>query len=232
MKKVIVFFTLLLTLMSLSALSWYIGGDGGVTFNTVVAGNGYRDYKYDYRVGYKAEVPVVISFNDYVGLESGVAIYGKNYKYSQSVKYNNQTNFNYIIRNGFISFPFSVRASYPIKDFSVFLSLGGFMGVWVYGRREGTAINQNDWTVDVSEKTNFSYYNRFDAGIRVRVGADYEFYSFKVYASCEYLYSLSDMNKKQRHGAYQIHNSTFSVTLGILYRFNGSNTTSGISKEE
>ncbi len=218
MKKLTVFCIFLLSLMSLSAAVYYVGADGGVTFNSVIAGKGYRDYKYDYSVGYKAEVPVVISFNDYLAFESGVSIYGKNYKYSQSVK--DQVNFDYTINNGFLSFPFSLKVSYPIKDFSLFLSLGGYMGGWLYGSREGTAVSQNDREVDVSEKTDLSHYNRFDAGIRVRIGAGYEFYCIKVYTAVEYLYSLSDMNKRQKYGSYPIHNSTFALTLGLLYRIN------------
>lgn len=222
--------------MSLSAAGYYLGADGGVTFNTVVAGKGYRNYKYDYRVGYKAEVPFLVTFNDYVGLESGVAIYGKNYRYSQKVEYDvrgtfsgrvehiSQVNFDYIIRNGFLSFPLSFRASLPIGDFSLFLSLGGYVGVWLYGGREGTAINQNDIEVKVKDNVDFSAYNRFDGGLRLRVGADYSFYSFRIYTAFEYLYSLADMNKKQRNGAYPIHNSTFSITLGILYRFNSESS--------
>ncbi len=222
MKRIIVICVLLGTLMSLSAAGYYLGADGGVTFNTVVAGKGYRNYKYDYRVGYKAEVPFLVTFNDYVGLESGVAIYDKNYRYYQKVDVGSSTqvNFDYIIRNGFLSFPLSFRASFPIDDFSLFLSLGGYLGVWLYGGREGTAVNQNDIEVKVKDNVDFSAYNRFDGGLRLRVGADYSFYSFRIYTAFEYLYSLTDMNKKQRNGAYPIHNSTFSITLGILYRFN------------
>ncbi len=225
MKRIIVICTLLVFLISLSASEYYIGADGGVTFNTVIAGSGYRDYKYDWRQAYKAEVTFAAALNNYFALESGISMYEKNYEYSQSVEYNNnQTNFDYTIRNGFLSFPFSVRSSYPIKDFSFFLSLGGYVGVWIYGFREGTAINQNGREVDVSEKTDLSYYNDFDGGIRLRVGADYKFYSFKIYTALEYLYSISDMNKRQKRGAYPIHNSTFAITVGLLYRINGNST--------
>ena len=230
MKKFIVFCVFLFVLMNLSAVDYHIGANGGVTFNTVVAGKGYRDYTYDYRTGYKAGVPFVVSFNDYFGLESGIAVYGKNYRYTQSVEYNNQTNFDYVIRNGFLSFPLSVYASYPMKDFFVFLSLGGYVGVWLYGSREGTAFNQNDRKVDVSEKIDFSYYNRFDGGIRLCLGAGYEFHSFEIYTAFEYLYSISDMNKRQKYGSFPIHNSTFSITLGLLYRINGNTTVDGVEE--
>ncbi len=48
----------------------------------------------------------------------------------------------------------------------------------VYGK-----INQNDREADVSDKTNLSYYNRFDGGTRLSAGAGYKFYSFKIYIS-------------------------------------------------
>lgn len=223
MKKAITLLCLVLVTFSLNAATYYVGAEGGVAFNSVVANKGYRNYEYKMGVGYKASIPVVIKFNDIIGLETGVSVYGKYYKYSQEVVgYNNnkQTNFNLEIKNGFVTFPVALRLSYPISQFDIYTTIGGYLGVWAYGSRSGSVINGNEKSENVSEKTDLSLYNRFDSGVRVSVGTGVNFGSFYGYIQVEYDFSITDMNKRQKHGAYRVHNSTLLVTLGLLWGIN------------
>ncbi len=223
MKKVVTLFFLVLVTFSLSATVCYVGAEGGVAFSSVVASKGYRDYEYKMGVGYKASIPVVIKFTENIGLDTGVSVYGKYYKYSQDVVGNNskkQTNFDLDIKNGFVTFPVALRLSYPISRFDIYTSLGGYLGVWAYGNRSGKVINGNDKSENVSEKTDLTLYNRFDSGVRVSVGTGVKFGSFYGYLQWEYDFSLTDMNKRQKYGAYRMHNSTFLVTLGLLWGIN------------
>lgn len=222
MKKTIVILMLILASFSLSAAVYYVGAEGGVTLNSVIAGKGYRDYKYNLGVGYKASLPFVITFTDNLGLETGLSVYGKYYKYSQEVSTGNskQMNFNLDVRNGFLTLPIAFRLSFPVSSFDIYTTLGGYMGFWVYGNRSGVVINGNSEKESVNEYTDLSLYNIFDAGVRASIGAGMNFGHFFGYLQGEYCLSLTDMNKAQKYGSYPIHNSTFLVTLGILWGIN------------
>ncbi len=210
--------TLLTVMLSLGAASYYAGMDGGVTFNTVIAGTGYRSYEYDWGTGYRFSFPFVVTFNDNIALETGLAMYGKNYRYFQNTESGSvkQTNFDLTVENGFISFPLLLRYYLPLGNFDFYTAIGGWMGVWVYGSREGFVVNANSKKESVDEKTNLSLYNRFDAGAALKLGVDVDFGSCRAYVEGEYGLSLTDMNKNQKHASYPVHNSTFSVTFGCL----------------
>lgn len=214
---------LALTLVSLNAATYYVGADGGATLSTAVAGKGYRNYTYSYGVGYKAGVPFVVMFNDNLGIKTGVSMYGKYYRYSQTVTgYSGepQTNFLLSIKNGFLEFPIALKADLPLNGFDLYFTAGGYVGAWLYGNRSGSVHNGNSKAENVSEDTDLNLYNRFDAGVSVSVGGGIEFGQFVGYVEGEYALSLTDMNKSQKFGSFPVHNSTFAVTLGLLWGIN------------
>lgn len=225
MKKIVtilMLFFVMVTLCATSATTYYVGAEGGLTINRVVAGKGYRNYKYSTGMGYKASVPVVIMFTDNLGLDTGLSMYGKNYKSSQTVLVDgkDQVNYNLEVTNGFLELPVSFRASISLDNFDFYITAGGYMGLWLYGNRSGTVVNANEKTESVNETTDLSLYNRFEAGLNTKIGAAINFGSFKGYAQYEYSFALTDMNKGQKYGAYPIHNSTSSFTLGLLWGIN------------
>ena len=222
MKKFIAITSLLLAALTLSAATVYVGAEGGVTFNTVVAAKGYRNYRYSPAVGYKVSVPVVVTFNDNMGLETGLGVYAKNHRYSQTVSSSGteQTNFDLSVSNGFVTLPVLFRFSIPVKQFDIYASVGGFVGYWVYARKAGYVLNGNSKKENVDTMTDLSLYNQIDAGVAAKLGFDINFGSFQGYVQGEYDLSLTGMNKSQKHGAYITHNSTFCVTLGILWGIN------------
>ncbi len=219
MKKPIVILTLLSAMLGLGAASYYVGAEGGVTFNTVAAGRGYRSYEYDWAVGYKTSVPFVVQFNDNFALETGLSLYGRSYNYSQKVDLSDggkQTNFDLAVRNGFMTVPLLARVYIPVGEFDFYASLGGWIGFWAYGSRKGTVMNGNDKSESVEEKTDLSLYNRFDAGVSAKLGFDVDFGPVRGYVEGEYGLTLTDMNVRQKHGSFPVHNSTFCVTIGAL----------------
>ncbi len=218
MKKAISILTLLCVMLALPAVSYYVGADGGVTFNTVIAGKGYRNYEYDWGTGYKASIPFVVEFSDNLALETGFSLYGKSYNYSQKVETGEtkQTNFDLSVRNGFVTLPLLVRFSVPFGKFGLYSSLGGWVGFWAYGTRSGSVVNGNDNSESVSEKSDLSLYNRFDAGVSAKLGFDVDLGPVMGYVEGEYDLALTDMNVRQKYGSFPIHNSSFSVTVGAL----------------
>lgn len=222
MKKTITILILFSVMLSLNATTYYVGADGGLTINSIVAGEGYRKYEYSAQLGYKASVSVVIMFTDNLGLNTGLAMYGKNYKGFQTVSVDgeNQENYNLEINNGFLEFPVAFRASISLQRFDFYGIAGGYMGLWLYGNRSGKVMNGNNKAQDVNESIDFSLYNRFEAGLIATTGVAINFGCFKGYAQYEYSFSLTDMNKSQKHGSFPIHNSTSSITLGLLWGIN------------
>ncbi len=221
MKKTVTILLLLSVMLSLSAATYYVGADGGMTANTVISGDGYRNYKYDARVGYRASLPVVVMFTDNLGLDTGIAVYGKYYNASQTVMngIKSQENYNLNINNVFIELPLAFRASLPLgASFDAYFSVGGYLGWWIYGQRTGSVINMNEVKENVNEKTNLSYYNRLDAGASTKIGFGYSFSSFRAYVESECALSITDMNRSQTYGSFPIHNFTYAVTLGLLWR--------------
>lgn len=85
MKRTFAILMLFSVMLTLSAATYYVGAEGGLAVNTVVAGKGYRNYKYSAEIGFKSSIPVVIMFTDNLGLDTGLAMYGKNYKSYQTV---------------------------------------------------------------------------------------------------------------------------------------------------
>ena len=222
MKKTIIILSLLLSVMTLNAATYYVGAEGGVTFNTVAAARGYRNYRYRSAVGYKVSIPFVVTFNDNLGLETGVAVYAKNHKYSQTVSASGTTqrNFDLIVNNGFVTLPLLFRFTVPMNQFDIYASVGGFAGYWVYARKTGVVLNGNSKEENVDTMTDLSLYNQIDAGLSAKIGAGISFGSFRGYVEGEYDFSLTSMNKAQKYGDYRVHNSTFSITLGILWGIN------------
>lgn len=218
MKKPIVILTLLSVMLGLSAASYYVGAEGGVTFNTVIAGKGYRSYEYDWAVGCKASLPFVVQFNDNFALETGLSLYGKSYSYLQKVDASGekQTNFDLSVKNGFMSIPLLLRVYIPVGKFDFYAAAGGWLGFWAYGSRKGSVMNGNDKSESVEEKTDLSLYNRFDAGVSAKLGFDVDFGPVRGYVEGEYGLTLTDMNVRQKHGSFPVHNSTFSLTVGAL----------------
>ncbi len=222
MKKTIALLMLLVVVASLGATTYYAGLDGSVVLSNIAAGKGYRDYKYKESSGYKVSIPVVMMFTKNFGLDTGVLLYEKNYNYSQTVTAYGQTqkNFDLDIRNLYLEFPLAFRSSVAFDELDFYCSLGGYIGALLYGERSGEVMNINGTYDKVNEITDLSLYNRFDAGVSAKVGVGVNMGRFRFYYDAEYDYSLTDLNKWQRHGAYHIHNASFALTFGLLWRIN------------
>ncbi len=220
MKKTVAIIVISAVMLTLGAATYYVGADGGVTLGNVISGGGYRDYRYSWAAGYKASIPVVISLDENIAVETGVSMYGKYYRGSQFLTSLFTYTYQLDVKNGFLEFPLSFRVTFPVNIVDIYLSLGGFMGAWLYGSRNGTVLDMNGKDVPVDEVTDLSYYNRFDAGMSAKFGVAVNLGAFKLYLENEASLSLTDMNVRQKHGANPIHNFTYAATLGVLWGIN------------
>ena len=240
MKKCLVLVLLVLTVFSLGAVTYHVGISAGGDLNFVVAGKGYRDYRYGAKVGFTGGIDFVLDFTKHLSLESGITYMNKNYSYKRSTS--GVTTVDYRVSNGYLLLPVEMRVTIPLpakvektvenedgtvstvtekgeSDFSLFLSGGGFVGVWLYGKRSGTVMGITG-KESVDELTDLSVYNQFDAGFLVSLGVSMDIGKIDCYAKLGYMQSLTDMNKKQTYGSYPIHNSSVSLTLGALWGIN------------
>ncbi len=218
MKKTAAIFTLLLVLCSLSAGSFYAGVEGGVGTNSIIRGENYKGYTYGSASGYTLSFPVICEFNGWAGFESGVTLGGKNYTlerwYSGSAVEDMRMN------NVFIEVPLLVRFRTPAyQGLALYASLGGYLGWWSWGQMKGKAIGlEMTEMTSVDRQTDLSHRNRFEAGVGVAAGCTVDFSRLRVQFAVRYALSLTDMNLSQEKGGYPLHNSTFTVGCGLMWR--------------
>lgn len=232
MKKLVTLLTLVLVVFGLSAATVSVGVEGGADYNTIIAGKGYRDYKYSGKFSYTVSVPVVVEFTPSLGLETGLSFTEKDYHYKrttgtlQYAELSNLDTIDYTLYNGFVSFPVAFRYTLSFgeeSDLALYATAGGFVGYWVKGRRTGKVLGASLSVAseNIDEAVNFDYYNRFDAGLLATLGLKWQFSEkFDAFVEAGYSLSLTDMNKHQKHGSYPIHNSTVTISGGIMWGIN------------
>ena len=234
MKRLVTLLTLVLVALSLSAAVTYsVGVEGGADYNTIIAGKGYRDYTYSGKISYTVSVPVVVEFTPSLGLQTGVTFAEKDYHYGRTLSYTDTSGetssirtIDYILYNGFLELPVAFRYTLNFgedSDWAVYATAGGYLGYWLKGRRTGSILGSSlvGATENIDEAVNFDYYNRFEAGVNASLGVKWQFSEkFDAHVQIGYSLSLTDMNKYQKHGSYPIHNSTVTVSGGLMWGIN------------
>ncbi len=225
MKKLITLLTLVLVVFGLGAATVYVGGEAGLTFNSIIAGRGYNGYEYSKGTGFAVSVPVVVEFSHGLGLQTGASVAFKSYDYSKTITVQSQTGtmLQYRCDNCFLEIPVAFRYSlgFGNSGFGVFATVGGFAGYWVGGMRKGFAYGfMAEDTSNVEDDLDLDYYNRWQAGVSAGAGIDYEFGSCDVSLSFTYALALTDLNRSQKYASFPEHNSTLTVAAGILWGIN------------
>ncbi len=235
MKKTASLILILFLVYSLGAAVVSVGCEMGPNYNMIIAGKGYRDYRYEGKFNLTARAPVVIEFTPSIGLQTGVVYIEREYGYRRSAVNKSLSaistepyyfdTIDYEFHNQFLDFPLALRYTYTFGEsgWSVYGTLGGFAGFWIDSKRAGAGLNVDlEPQMDaVSDELDLDYFNRFDAGVEAAVGVKWQF-SKKVdaHVSLGYALSLTDMNKAQEHGSYPVHNSTLSLTGGVMWGIN------------
>lgn len=226
MKKLTLALFLILTVVSVYGSSVSIGLESGMDYNMIAAGKGYKDYIYSGKFGFTASIPVLIEFTPSLALETGLSYYMKNYGYSRTATDDSVSikTLDYACYNHFLELPLAFRytCNIPGSKLSLFASLGGFCGFWVYGSREGYiySVSTKPGLIPFSDITNLESYNVFHAGLLTTLGAQWKF-SKRLRASVRAGYSvmLSDLNKREKYGSYPVHNSTVTLTAALMWSF-------------
>ena len=229
MKRLTALLLIILALFPLFATTVSLGVEAGADYNMVISGKGYRNYTYSNKIGIMATVPVLVEFTPSLGLETGISYYMKNYGYSRTVT-DGETSvktLDYDRYNHFIEIPVGFHYTYAIpmsSTLSLMASAGGFIGFWVYGSRAGYAysVSNNPELTHFNQRTDLDNYNIFQAGVYATLGGKWQFSrTTDVYVRAGYYLTLTDLNKPQKYGGHPAHNSTITLTAGIMWRVNG-----------
>ncbi len=227
MKKLLTSIILILACFSISATTFYIGLEAGGNYNVVIAGEGYKGYTYSNKFGASASIPLLVEFTPSLAIETGLSYSMKDFGYSRTVNNDSLSirTLDYVRYNHFIELPLALRYTYAVLDnkLDVFASLGGFVGVWVYGLRSGYAysVSINPSLIPFSEETDLSNYNIFHSGVSASAGLKWRFSNMvDAYIRAGYSLTLTDLNKGQTCGSHPVHNSTITLIGGIMWRVN------------
>ena len=229
-KTVALLFIMTSALLLLSAATVSLGLEAGADYNMIKSGNGYRNYTYSDKIGAAASIPVLIEFTPSLALETGVSYYLKNFGYSRSVSEDTSSvpvkTLDYTSYNHFVELSAAFHYTYAIPQSStlyLIASGGGFIGFWVYGSRAGYAysISRNPKLTYFKDTLNLDNYSIFQAGVYASLGVKWQFSrKTSLFIRAGYSYTLTDLNKMQKYGAYPVHISTIVLSGGIMWRVN------------
>lgn len=212
---------------SLSAAALSVGLEAGADWNGIIAGEGYRNYAYSNKNGFTVSIPVLLELMPSLELETGLSYAMKNYGYSRTVEDDPASvrTLDYSRYNHFIEVPVALRYTDTLggSGVSLFASVGGFVGFWVYGSRSGYAysISRNPGLIPFDEKTDLENYNICQAGVSASLGVKFKLSDrADSYIRAGYCLALTDLNRAQKYGSYPIHNSTVTLTGAVTWRVN------------
>jgi hypothetical protein len=212
---------------------WFIGIYGGYTNNTLYTGGAeHLEYFKKYEAGHGLTIALPLRFFvfNWAAVQAEPAFIAKNYTVRQTGEYAGALNLYDEYTNSFVDFPLMLHFELPVMQsgVSVFANGGGYAGFWAASHRKGRAITMTavqtlaDWAVDYDEYYAFDerYDNRFDAGLLLGLGVQYDFKPVSVFVEWRYNYSLTDLHKQMQRNQVPSMNDTWTVHAGVLFNSN------------
>lgn len=206
-----------------ASAQWRVGVEAGYTYNRIETARSY-DYSriYNGRGGLTIGVPVQYAFSGWFALQTGVSYETKNYSVARTGDF---SFVNYDITNEYLQIPVHARFSFGGRRFKGFLSTGGYVGCWLSSRMQGVeprifydGNHSYVWVFDEKVAFDSRRDNRFEAGIMIGVGLQYEVTKrIGVFAEGRYLHSLTDMQKAYMLKQIPRYNRTFGFRIGAMF---------------
>jgi len=173
---------------------------------------------------------VLVSFNRYIAVGSGVRYIQKNYRYERDfldgvVEYSDYT-------NGFVQVPVFAEFSVPVSKRGAFsFDLGATFGGWAHSGRKGVweAFQANPYKekdieemFEFDEKVEFdgTKDNRFESAIFAGIGFKYTYKFLTPFVIVQYHYGLTDLQKDYMTNQVARYNNTVTVQFGALFNIN------------
>jgi hypothetical protein len=221
---------------------WYIGAYGGYTHNTLYMGGAEnaRLYKsYSPGSGWTAGIFGRYQLFNWLGFQAGASWITKAYSWERTGAYANFPDCN-AFTNSFVDFPLLINLSVRVPNtgsdddgLRAFINGGGWLGVWVLSIEKGKISNRSNYQSylthpEVIRETLVDSFNgrrsfdtqrdnRFDGGLIIGAGLQYDIKYVSIFAEWRYEYSLTDMAKNYEKEAYVPNmNDTWTLRAGIL----------------
>jgi hypothetical protein len=204
---------------------WYLGIIGGYTNNGLYAGGDNRAFsQYERGHGFEISIPGRYRFTNWFALQAELQYIQKNYTLSRDGNYEGI----YMdVTNSFIDIP--VMANFSVGNSKVrgFLNAGAFCGFWVNSHRQGRAFESthDNWDpaktyyYDYDETVGFESErdNRFDAGLLLGIGVQYDWKPVTFFVEGRFNYGLTDLQKDYMYKQLPRINDSVVITLGVLF---------------
>jgi hypothetical protein len=211
---------------TLEPVHWRSGLSGGYVNNWLYTSAGSRAFtEYKNGDGFEISVPIRCQVTPWFSLQAEIQYIQKNYIWSRTEQYSRiytETT------NSFIDFPLMAQFFFGGPRLRGFLNAGGYIGFWAAGQRNGT---EREYTVYAFDIDNSSFYydfdeeyefnkerdNRFDAGLLLGIGLQYELKPCVIFIEGRFNYGLTDLQKDYQYDLIPRINNTVVVQMGILF---------------
>ncbi len=226
MKQIITFMLAATACVPQVSAQWSVGLEAGATRNSLHVDKSYAyDRHYKPRWGFTMGIPVRYDFNGWFGLQSGLSLACKNYDIERGWQYADNR---YRFSNTFLDIPVFARFRFGGHRLHGYLLAGGYLGAWlrsnVAGRQMAYFDHELEYgTYEFDDKVEFDSRrdNRFDAGLAVGLGLQYELsHHVGIFAEARYYYGLTDMQKHYMRGQFSRYSNTMLFQAGAMYEFN------------
>jgi hypothetical protein len=181
------------------------------------------EYFKEYRAGHgwTVGIPVRYQIFTWLGVQVEPTFITKNYSMHQTGAHNKLYD---EYTNSFVDFPILLHFKLNIMNtgLSLFANGGGFLGFWAAAHQKGkvfTNTGGGGGTSDYEEDHAFDdrYDNRFDGGLLVGLGVQYDLKPVSFYIEGRYNYSLTDLHKQMQRNQIPYMNDTWTVQAGVLF---------------
>lgn len=224
MKKIIILILAVVFYASIASAQWGVGFETGTTCNSLHVDKSYAyDRHYKSQWGFTMGVPVRYDFNSWFGLQSDLSLVYKNYDIERGWHYSENK---YKFTNTFIDVPVFARFKFGGQKVHGYLLTGAYIGAWLKSNVSGRQLKYfgnegyGDYEFDENVQFDSRRDNRFEAGLAIGLGAQYEVSNrIGVFAEARYYYGLADMQKDYMKGQFSRYNNTILLQVGVMYKF-------------
>ena len=225
-RKISMLLFMLALPFALYSSGWYVGIEGGYSYNLVHADSGWLNTSDENGHGFEFAVPVEYKVTDHFSVSSGIRYIMKASEYTKTVEEGSA----YYIADDitkmhhFLEIPLTLRFSEGNDFVRGFVGVGGYVGVRLFdvdrGRSATQTIGGNDSMVyhDYTEIIPFSGNDSlFDAGLLGEAGISFSFDDIGyLYLMGRYQYALTSLSKDYRM-AYHTYIDNVSAVVGFMF---------------
>jgi hypothetical protein len=202
---------------------WYIGVYGGYAHNTIYMGGGDKlEYFKEYQPGHgwTIGVPVRYHFFNWLAVQGEPAFITKNYRTQRTGEYAALYD---EYTNSFIDFPLFLHFKFPVLNtgLTFFVNGGGFLGFWAASHWQGNGIALIGGGAiayyEADHAFDSQYDNRFDGGLLLGLGVQYDLKPVSFFVEWRYNYSVTDLHQEVQRNQTPYMNDTWTIHAGVLF---------------